>query len=187
VKVVWDRLLVEGPRAFIKTGLIIMGHFKQQILQVEEFRTCLSTQTKSSCYSKRGPNSFHFQNSTLTPSTKLFSSVERDLSWPGPSTASITSSKKCRTDCSAPRRRLKTSLAIPIGPSAPSLSNAIAEREKKLTYGSFGKDILPVWIRSTCLETRKTVSTRPQNLISTTSPSTNRLSLSVPTMKSSLD
>lgn len=39
VKVVWDRLLVEGPRAFIKTGLIIMNHFKQDILKVQEFRT----------------------------------------------------------------------------------------------------------------------------------------------------
>ena len=34
-KIVWDRLLVEGPRAFIKTGVIIMGYFKDQIIQVQ--------------------------------------------------------------------------------------------------------------------------------------------------------
>ena len=37
VKIVWDRLITEGPRAFLKAGLIIMSHFEKEILKVEEF------------------------------------------------------------------------------------------------------------------------------------------------------
>ena len=37
VKVVWDRLLVEGTIAFIKTGLIILTNFEEEIMKTTEF------------------------------------------------------------------------------------------------------------------------------------------------------
>ena len=32
VKIVWDRLLVEGTRAFIKAGLILLSYFEDSIM-----------------------------------------------------------------------------------------------------------------------------------------------------------
>lgn len=38
VRVVWDRLILEGMSALIKTGLILLEEFEPDILKATEFR-----------------------------------------------------------------------------------------------------------------------------------------------------
>lgn len=78
VKIVWDRLLVEGPRAFIKAGVIIMDHFKEQILEVSEFRKIALIQTRLYFCWRRARSSSILRRQTSTPDFKRYISVEKD-------------------------------------------------------------------------------------------------------------